>query len=118
MATLKHWDKLASLMKHKSLTGAEYHLGQAIKDIRKLKKQVEAQQTFIDNVVPEDRLYVSSYGVWRRKEVSKDGIFWVRANMPDALVPKEPHGPPDTIAGADLHDPAASGVVRTPAPGY
>jgi len=61
---------------------------------RRTVKLVELT-AFVNSVSDEDRLYVTAWGIWRRKGVAKGAPWWERANAPDmkpSLLP-EPADP-------------------------
>lgn len=62
------------------------YLAKAVPLLRKRSKALAAMTLFVNEVAPEDRLFRSAYGIWRRKEVYKGAPLWVRSNEPEAKV--------------------------------
>jgi hypothetical protein len=60
---------------------------------RRTAKLIELT-AFLNEVAPEDRLYVTAWGIWRSKGTEGGKVTWVRANPPTFPAPAPAPTPP------------------------
>lgn len=65
--------------------------------IGSVQGEMSILQTFANEVTAEDRLFMSAYGVWKRKAAAEGTTVWVRANPPPIFEPKPPSSVPPIL---------------------
>ena len=90
--------ELEARLKTHKVTGKEALelLAKMVPLLRKRTNKLVEFTNFINGISEEDRLYVSAYGIWRRKDNAKGVPFWARANGPDFKLP--PGSPESTVS--------------------